>query len=136
MTRTDEFCEELQMLINEHNQRYSLIEEIGELKRQNKELKKMLSDIVEMIQEGERSSDDILMDLNVLDKYNTKAIFQTKKNIYREVLSTIRTIVRREHTSESECSREKCFLAEMNSMDCDECKKMYSEICDEQSENQ
>lgn len=134
MTRTDEFCEELQMLINEHNQRYSLIEEIDELKRQNKELKKMFSDIVKIIQENERSCDDILMHLNVPDRHNT--IFQTKKNIYREVLSTIRTIVRREHTSKIECSREKCFLAEMNSMDCDECQKMYSEICDEQSENQ
>lgn len=42
MTRTDEFCEELQMLIDEHNQRYSLIEEIDELKRQNKELKRLI----------------------------------------------------------------------------------------------
>lgn len=134
MTRTDEFCEELQMLINEHNQRQSLIEEIYELKRQNKELKKMLSDIVEMIQEGERSSDDILMHLNVPDRYGTE--FQIKKNIYKDILDDIRTIVKREHTSKIECSREKCFLAEMNSMDCDECKKMYSEICDEQSENQ
>ena len=129
MTRTDEFCEELQMLINEHNQRYSLIEEIDELKRQNKELKEMFSDIVKIIREKERNCDDILMLLDVPDRCGS--IFQTKKDIYRDALSTIRTIVRREHTSKTECSREKCFLAEMNSMDCDECKKMYSEICDE-----
>ena len=133
MTRTDEFCEELQMLINEHNQRYSLIEEIDELKRENKKLKKMFSDIVKIIREKERNCDDILMHLNVPDR--SGSTFQTKKDIYKDALSTIRTIVRREHTSESECSREKCFLTEMNSMDCDECKKMYSEICDEQSEN-
>ena len=134
MTRTDEFCEELQMLINEHNQRYSLIEEIDELKRQNKKLKKMFSDIVKIIREKERNCDDVLMHLNVPDR--SGSTFQTEKDTYKDVLSTIRTIVRREHTSESECSREKCFLAEMNSMDCDECKKKYSEICDEQSENQ